>query len=129
MDVMVIAYLGLLVAVAALRIFELRISRRNQARMIELGASKIAKPPFFWVVLAHTAVLVCAALEVVFLHRRFHPVLAAAMLAVFLASNAVRLWVVMAMGQLWNVQVMDSARLGVVVTGPFRYIRHPNYVA
>ena len=29
----------------------------------------------------------------------------------------------------WNVQVMDSAGLGVVNTGPYRWIRHPNYVA
>jgi len=25
--------------------------------------------------------------------------------------------------------VMDSTRLGVITTGPFRYVRHPNYAA
>ena len=31
------------------------------------------------------------------------------------------------MGNLWSVQVMDSTRIGVVTTGPFRLVRHPNY--
>ena len=49
------------------------------------------------------------------------------MLALFLASNLVRLWVVRTLGDLWSVQVMDSTQLGVVTTGPFRFVRHPNY--
>jgi methyltransferase len=129
MDITVIGYLALLLAVAGLRIFELGISRRNRAEMMAEGAAKVEKPRFFWVVLVHTVVLLCAAAEVIFLKRPFYPLLAAVMLALFLASNAIRLWVVLSMGRLWNVQVMDSARLGVVSTGPFRYIRHPNYMA
>jgi methyltransferase len=27
------------------------------------------------------------------------------------------------------VQIMDSTRLGVIVSGPFRFVRHPNYAA
>jgi methyltransferase len=129
MDLSVIAYLGLLVAVAILRVFELRVSRRNQEQLVARGATKLDKPKFRWVVLVHTAVLIGAALEVVFLHRAFYPILAAVMFAIFLASNALRLWVVLTMGQLWNVQVVDSTRLGVVTSGPFRFVRHPNYAA
>ena len=129
MDITVIAYLGLLLAVALLRIFELRVSRRNQQKLLAQGASKVEKPPFRWVVLVHTAVLICAALEVVFLRRPFIPLLAAIMFVVFIASNLVRLWVVRTMGQHWNVQVMNSTSLGVIVSGPFRFVRHPNYAA
>jgi methyltransferase len=51
------------------------------------------------------------------------------MFVVFLAANAVRWWVIRTLGDHWNVQVMDSTRLGVVTSGPFRYVRHPNYAA
>ena len=129
MDLSVIAYLALLLGVAILRVFELRVSRRHQRQMVARGATKLDKPKFRWLVLVHTAVLLGAALEVVFLHRVFYPVLAVIMLAIFLASNAVRLWVVLTMGQHWNVQVVDSTRLGVVTSGPFRFVRHPNYAA
>ena len=51
------------------------------------------------------------------------------MLALFFAANVVRWWVIRTLGRHWNVEVMDSTRLGVVTTGPFRYVRHPNYAA
>jgi methyltransferase len=129
MDITVIAFLALLLAVALLRVFELRVSRRHQEELIARGATKVNKPQFRWVVLVHSFVLIGAALEVVLLRRPFFPLLAALMFAIFLASNAVRLWVVRTMGQHWNVQVMDSTRLGVVTSGPFRFVRHPNYAA
>jgi methyltransferase len=129
MDITVIAYLTLLAAVAALRIVELQISRRHQQRMIARGASKVTDPKFLWMVALHTAVLIGAGLEVVFLHRPFIPALAGIMFVVFLAANVVRWWVIRTLGEHWNVQVMDSTRLGVIVTGPFRFVRHPNYAA
>jgi methyltransferase len=129
MDISVIAFLALLVAVALLRIFELGVSRRNQQKMIAQGATKPTEQKFRRVVLVHTGVLIGAACEVVFLHRPFFPVLAVLMFFLFLASNALRLWVVRTMGKHWNVQVMNSTGLGVVTTGPFRFVRHPNYAA
>ncbi len=129
MDISVIAFLALLLAVALLRVVELGVSRRHQQRMIAHGATKVKEPRFGWIVLLHTAVLVGAALEVVLLHRPFILALAVVMLLLFLGGNAVRLWVVRTMGQHWNVQVMNSTNLGVVTSGPFRFVRHPNYAA
>ena len=129
MELSVIAFLALLVVVAALRIVELRISRRHQAGMVARGAAKVPEPRFRWMVMLHTAVLVGAALEVLFLHRPFIPILAAIMFALFLAANVVRWWVIRTLGEHWNVQVMDSTRLGVITSGPFRFVRHPNYAA
>jgi methyltransferase len=129
MDVSVHLFLALLLAVGLLRLVELRISKRHQKEMAAHGASKVAEPKFRWMVLLHTAVLIGAALEVVFLRRPFVPWLAAPMFIVFLAANAVRWWVIRSLGEHWNVQVVDSTRLGVVTSGPFRYVRHPNYAA
>jgi methyltransferase len=129
MELSVIAYLALLLAVALLRLVELRISKRHQASMVSRGAAKVNEPRFRWMVVLHTVVLLGAALEVVFLHRPFLPILATVMFLIFLAANAMRWWVIRTLGEHWNVQVMDSTRLGVVTTGPFRFVRHPNYAA
>jgi methyltransferase len=129
MDVGVVAFLALLLAVAALRLLELRISKQHQKEMAARGAAKVDEPRFRWMVLLHTAVLIGSALEVVFLKRPFVLWLAAPAFAVFLAANAVRWWVIRSLGEHWNVQVVDSTRLGVVTSGPFRYVRHPNYAA
>jgi methyltransferase len=129
MDVSVYLFIGLLLAVGLLRLVEMRISRRHQKEMATRGAAKVDEPKFRWMVLLHTAVLVGAALEVVFLKRPFLTWLAAPMFAIFLAANALRWWVIRSLGAHWNVQVVDSTRLGVVTSGPFRYVRHPNYAA
>jgi methyltransferase len=122
-------YVVLVAIVAVLRIVELRISRRNQQRLAERGATRAADPRFPAMVAVHTCVLAGAAAEVVFLERPLYPILASVMGALFLAANALRWWVIRTLGAHWNVQVMDSARLGVVTTGPYRWVRHPNYSA
>src|SRR5258708_13394756 len=76
MDITVIAFLALLLAVAVLRIVELRVSTRHQQQMIANGATKVKEPRFRWIVLLHIAVLAGAALEVVLLRRPFIPILA-----------------------------------------------------
>lgn len=129
MDVSVIGFLGLLAGVALLRIVELAISRRNQRLLSKQGVRKVREPHFHWMVLLHTGILIGAALEVVFLHRPFIPALASVMGILFLLANAARWWVIHTLGGHWNVEVMESARLGVVTSGPFRFIRHPNYTA
>jgi methyltransferase len=129
MELSVIAYLGLLLVVALLRIYELQISRRHQREMVARGASKVADPVFRPMVLLHAGILLGAALEVVFLHRPFYPIMAAICFAIFLAANVVRWWVISTLGEHWNVQVMNSTGMGVITAGPFRYVRHPNYAA
>ena len=44
-------------------------------------------------------------------------------------ANALRFWVIATLGVHWNVRVVPSMPLGVVTSGPYRFVRHPNYVA
>ena len=126
---MTAAYLALLVLVGLARLVELRISRRNQLKLEKLGVRKVAEPHFRWMVFVHASVLACAAAEVLLLHRPLIPSLAIAMAALFVFANALRWWVIRILAGHWNVEVMASSRVGVVTSGPYRWVRHPNYVA
>ena len=128
MGLSVYLFLCLLAAVGVLRLAELRISHRNRQGMLSAGAVPVPEPHFKWIVVIHTGVLIGAAVEVIFLKRPFILWFAAVMFALFIASNLLRLWVVLTLGRLWNVHVMDSGRIGIVTKGPFRFVRHPNYV-
>ena len=123
------AYLALLVLVGIGRLAELRISRRNQRRLEQQGVRKIPEPHFRWMVFLHGAVLVCAGLEVLLLHRPLIPALAIPMAALFVLANLLRWWVIRTLAGHWNVEVMESSRASVVSSGPYRWVRHPNYVA
>jgi methyltransferase len=125
---MTVGFLILLGLVGVERLVELRISRRNQRELVHRGAKKIFEPHFRWMVVLHTAVLVCAAAEVLWLGRPFIPWLAVVMGALFVFSNVLRWWVIRTLGSHWNVQIIQSSQLGVVTSGPYRWIRHPNYV-
>ncbi|MFZ0735975.1 MAG: isoprenylcysteine carboxylmethyltransferase family protein [Candidatus Acidiferrales bacterium] len=129
MPASVAAYLVLLVLVGVLRLVELKISQRNRRSMSDRGAEKVSEPVFRWMVLVHTGVLISAGAEVLVLHRPLIPGLAVAALGVFLFANALRWWVIRTLASHWNVQIMASAKLGVVSSGPYRWVRHPNYLA
>jgi methyltransferase len=129
MAVTAVAYVGLLAVVALFRGVELLISRRHQEALNRLGAHTATDPHFVLMVALHAAILIGAALEVILLGRPFIPLLAIASGAVVVLANALRWWVIYTLGTHWNVRVVDSAGLGVITSGPFRVIRHPNYVA
>ncbi len=129
MDLSVVLYLALLATVGLARLAELRISRRHQQEMAGRGVEKRIDPQFRWMVVLHTVVLWGAAIEVVAFRRPLLPGLAIPMALLFLCATTLRWWVIRTMGAHWNVEVMASAPLGVVTTGPFRWVRHPNYLA
>jgi methyltransferase len=126
---MTIAYLILLALVGIGRLVELGISRRNQRNLAKQGVEKVREPHFRWMVMIHGGVLVAAALEVTLLHRPLIPALAVSMGMLFVLANALRWWVIRSLAGFWNVEVMASPRVGVVTSGPYRWVRHPNYVA
>jgi methyltransferase len=125
---MTAAYLALLALVGLERLVELRISRRNQIKLEKQGVRKIAEPHFRWLVFLHGGILACAAAEVLLFHRPLIPPLAIAMAALFVFSNALRWWVIRTLAGFWNVEIMASSRVGIVTSGPYRWVRHPNYV-
>jgi methyltransferase len=130
MELSVRLYLVLLVVVATGRLLELARSRRNQQRLAASGSTKASEPGYKWMVALHTAVLVGCAAEVVYLDRPWIPLLGSTALALFVAANMMRWWVISTLGTRWNVEVMSASLLGVVTNeGPYRWIRHPNYTA
>lgn len=129
MELSVIAYLGLLLAVGLQRLWELHVTMRHKRSLLAQGASQVPDPHFRWMAMFHTGTLLGAAVEVVVLHRPFYPVLAAICFAIFIGTNVVRWWVIRTLGEHWSVHVMNSTGVGIVTSGPYRYVRHPNYAA
>lgn len=123
------AYLGLLGAVGVGRLLEMRLSRRHQRHLQGLGFPRERERGFAFMVALHTGVLVAAAVEVLWARRPLIAGLAAPALAAFLLANVLRWWVIRTMADHWNVNVVNSLALGVVTGGPYRFVRHPNYVA
>jgi methyltransferase len=77
----------------------------------------------------HTALLVGALAEVWILKRPFLPLLGWAALAIVIASQTLRWWCIASLGRQWNTRVIVVPGLPLVSRGPYRLLRHPNYLA
>ena len=123
------AYLALLALVACERGLELRLSRRNAARAFARGGIEVGGEHFGWMRVLHAALLLGCALEVTGLGRAFDARLALPMLALVIGAQALRYWAIAALGERWNVRVIVVPGEPAVTTGPYRFLRHPNYLA
>lgn len=120
----------LLVALVALgRLLELRVAARNRQRLLARGGVEIAPGHYPWMVALHTAFLVSCPLEVWFLNRPFLPVLAGAMLFFLIAAAALRWWVISTLDGRWTTRIVVLPGVAPVTGGPYRFLRHPNYLA
>jgi len=116
---------ALVLATASQRLVELRISSRNRAR---LPRAEQASPATYPVMVAvHVALFAVSAWP-----RRgrrvSRPVEVAALLGLA-ASAGLRLWAIRTLGESWNVTAHVSPEGHIETGGPYRYVRHPNYVA
>lgn len=119
-------FLGLLAATGLMRLVELAVSR---ARMKAQPDAVVAEPWLFPAMAAlHGGLVLAPAIEVWLLHTPFRPWLAVASGAVLIAATALRIWTLRTIGKSWNVRVVVPQDLKVATTGPYRWIRHPNYL-
>ncbi|SDR27202.1 alkylresorcinol O-methyltransferase [Thermostaphylospora chromogena] len=124
-----IAYLLLIAAVCGERVAELVLSRRHLAWAGRHGGIETGRGHYPWMVAAHTALLVAAPAEVVLLDRPFLPWLGWPMLAAVAAAQALRWWCIATLGKRWNTRIVVVPGMPLVHAGPYRWLRHPNYVA
>lgn len=121
--------LHLLVPLVAIqRVAELRIARRNDAWLRAQGAVEYGAEHYRLIVAVH--VLWFAGLVVESIIRggavsRYW----AAYLALFLLGQLLRTWAIRTLGRRWTTRVLVIPGLRPITAGPYRYLRHPNYVA
>ena len=122
-------YAVLIAAVALERVAELRLSLRHAAWAMDRGGIETGHGHYPAMVVLHTALLGGALVEVALAHRPWIPALGWPMLAVVAAAQALRWWCIATLGVRWNTRVIIVPGLPLVTTGPYRFLRHPNYVA
>ena len=125
-----LAAFTVLVALVGLeRVAELVVSVRNAAWSKERGGLETGRGHYPVMVVLHTGLLVGALVEAWVRRPDVPPLLAWSMLALVLASQALRWWCIATLGRRWNTRVIVVPGLPPVTGGPYRWLRHPNYVA
>jgi methyltransferase len=122
-------YLVLLGLVVVERLAELVLSQRHAAWSLRRGGVESGRGHYPAMVALHGGLLVGCAVEVLLGGRAFVPWLGWPMLALVAAAQALRWWCIGVLGRRWNTRVIVVPGLALVMRGPYRWLRHPNYVA
>ncbi|HKF76173.1 MAG TPA: isoprenylcysteine carboxylmethyltransferase family protein [Candidatus Dormibacteraeota bacterium] len=117
-------YLGLAAAVGVQRMRELGLSRRHERG---LRGARAAARTYPLMVATHVALLVLPGVEAAARQRR--PRLPGLWVGLVAASTALRWWSIRTLGPSWNVRGVVPDGLRPVARGPYRLVRHPNYLA
>jgi len=119
----VIAILVVCGLVALQRLIELRYAARNTRALLARGAVEtgVAHYPFF--ILLHGSWLLCTATVALATHARANWWL----IGLFGILQAARIWVMATLGPYWTTRLISLPDAPLVRSGPFRFVRHPNY--
>ena len=128
MDSLLLWYLLVLVVIV-IRFFELNVAKRNRAWAMERGGVETGAEHYPVMVALHTALFVGCLLEVPLADRPFLPWLGWPMLALLVGAHVLRWWCIRTLGPQWNTRVIRVPGAALVTGGPYRWFRHPNYVA
>lgn len=124
-----IAYTLFIAATAGERLVEMVVSKRNAEWAFERGGVERGREHFGFMVVLHTVFLFGCVAEIWLLDRPFIPLLGFTMLAIAIACQGLRWWVIRTLGHRWNTRVIVVPGLERIDRGPFRWFSHPNYLA
>jgi methyltransferase len=113
----------LLLLVVAARGIELIHSARNTRRLLADGGIESGRGHYPLIVVLHAAWLIALLLTVpADAPRRW------SWLVLFLLLQLARLWVLASLGRYWTTRVVTLPGTPLVARGPYRFLRHPNYL-
>ena len=98
------------------------MSKRHAAWAFSRGGVERGQSHYPVMVVLHTGLLVGAVAEVWLADRPFVPALAWVMLALVVASQALRWWCITTLGNQWNTRVIVVPGLPLVRRGPYGVI-------
>lgn len=113
----------IVVAVVIQRLLELGYAKRNEARLRAAGATEHGAGHYPLIVLLHAAWLAA-----IFVAAPAGAPVVWSLLAFYALLQLGRIWVIAALGPYWTTRILTLPDAPLVVGGPYRLCRHPNYL-
>lgn len=122
-------FAALVLAVVAARLVELVVANRHLRWALDRGGVEHGRGHYPAMVALHAGLLAGCLVEVLLVGRPFVGWLGWPALAVLVAAHGLRWWCIRSLGQRWTTRVVVLPGAPLVSRGPYRFLRHPNYVA
>jgi len=111
--------------VILLRIGELLLSKRNEKWLLQNGAVEYGKKHYPFIVAIHILFIISLIIEYSTQQTASFSLFFIILYFLILVFKA---WVVLSLGKFWNTKIFHISNLPLVKKGPYRYIKHPNYM-
>ncbi len=123
------AFVTIVAVVVCERLFEVWLSRFNARRVLARGGVEFGAGHYPVMVALHSAFFVAMVAEVLWLPTRPRGWLTLFAVVVAAAAMVLRYWAIVSLNDRWNTRVIVEPGRLPVKRGPYRFMRHPNYVA
>lgn len=117
----------LLILIIFQRLIELRIAKRNEKWMKERGGIEKGEKHYKLFILLHTLFFFSIIFEAM-LYDAPELTLNYVLFTIFILTQLVRIWCIRTLGRFWNTKIIISTAFSLVKEGPYKYLKHPNYI-
>jgi len=108
-----------------LRIGELLLSKRNEKWLLQNHAVEYGKSHYPFIVALHVFFIGSLIIEYYSKQPKSCNLF---FLLLYLIMLAFKVWVIMSLGKFWNTKIYHIPNLPLVRKGPYKFIKHPNYL-
>ncbi|GAB4073614.1 alkylpyrone methyltransferase [Barrientosiimonas marina] len=116
----------LLIAIVGQRITELLIARSNEKWLKRFGGIEKGEKHYKWFILLHCSFFLAIIAEISLTQSPARINLT--LLSIFLAVQASRVWCIQSLGRFWNTKVIVLPGVARIKKGPYKFVKHPNYI-
>lgn len=123
-----ILFIAVISIVIIQRLTELVIAKRNEKYLLSIGGKEFGASHYKYIVMMHTLFFVSILIEY-FLRGDYNlHLMSYVFLVIFALLQAGRIWVLKSLGKFWNTRIIVVPGEKLISRGPYKFLKHPNYV-
>lgn len=121
-------FLFFMIFVICQRLVELQIAKKNESWMKARGGIEVANNHYKWFLVLHTSFFIILALEVYVQSFQHTLTINWIFLVLFMLTQVGRVWCILSLGKFWNTKIIVLPNVVLLKKGPYRWLKHPNYL-
>src|SRR5437868_15161822 len=110
------------------RLSELLIAKKNEKILKSKGAVEYDKSGYKYIVTMQVLFFISMAAEKIYFQRGLNQ-FSIYLGAIFLLAQILRYWAISSLRIFWNTRIIILQGAKLINRGPYRFLRHPNYIA
>lgn len=108
-----------------LRLGELLLARRNERWLLQQGAVEYGQRHYRYIVALHVLFFISLITEYIFTSTGYYSIL---LLVLYFLLLGFKAWTIFSLGRFWNTKILHISGYPLVKKGPYKFMKHPNYV-